>query len=135
VGICIFSYFSGNKIAFEMNFLLVFLGGGLGSLARYGLSLALANYAKSNHFPLATFLANFFACLVLFLSFYVFKEKIGNDPQLMAFIAIGFCGGFSTFSTFARENVELFQTGNWSIALLNILVSFVFCFGVFFLKR
>jgi CrcB protein len=116
-----------------MNFLLVFLGGGLGSLARYGLSLALVNYAKSNHFPLATFLANFFACLVLFLSFYVFKEKI--HPQLMAFVTVGFCGGFSTFSTFARENVELFQTGNWTIALLNILVSFVFCFGVFFLKR
>ncbi len=118
-----------------MNFLLVFLGGGLGSIVRYSLSLLLLNYSKNAVFPLATFLSNLLACLILVGSLVLFREKIGNNPYLVSFIAIGFCGGFSTFSTFARENVELFQNGNVWIAILNITLSFACCFGVFFLKK
>ncbi len=104
-----------------MSWLLVFLGGGLGSLARYGLSLWLG--APGQGFPLATFLANVLACLVLGLVWSGFAAKGLDWESARLLMVVGFCGGFSTFSTFSLETLRLIQYGEWGMALLYVLGS------------
>lgn len=110
--------------------LWVFIGGGLGSLARYGVSLGLANYKPAN-FPIATLVANILSCIVIGLVAYVFSEKFQSD-ELKSFILIGFCGGFSTFSTFSNETFQLMKDGNIGIAVANILISVSLCLIILF---
>jgi fluoride exporter len=111
------------------NLFLVFLGGGLGSLARYGVAAFVWNNYKTA-FPAATFISNIVSCLVLALTVSFFSGKIEISPALRTFIIIGFCGGFSTFSTFSFETVELMRSGNMTIAIANILVSVSACIAL-----
>lgn len=113
-----------------MTALWVFIGGGLGSLARYGVSLGLENYKPSN-FPVATLAANILSCILIGFVAYVFSSKFQSD-ELKALIMIGFCGGFSTFSTFSNETFQLMKNGNLTIAILNILISVVLCLAVLY---
>lgn len=109
-----------------MNFILVFLGGGLGSLVRYGLNLALADWHQK--FPVATLLANALACFVLGFIFGLGAQLTGNKRLLWA---TGFCGGFSTFSTFTGETLQLFEAGSLAGAVLNVVLNLFIC--LFFL--
>src|ERR1051326_5940306 len=102
------------------NILLVFLGGGIGSLARYGVSEIVRMNFKS-HFQLATLISNLVSCAALALAVGMFNEKIGSNPAMRLLVVAGFCGGFSTFSTFSFETVELIRTGNAAMAIANIM--------------
>ena len=110
-----------------MNAFYVFLGGGIGSLLRFGISMLVLKLPKSV-FPFATLVSNLLACLLvgLFLVM-MMKGKSANAESFQAFWIIGICGGFSTFSTFAKDNLELMERGQWIIAILNILISVSFC--------
>lgn len=103
------------------NFILVGLGGGLGSMLRYAVSIAVT----VKNFPLGTFAVNivgsFIIGIVLALS--VKDESFLNNWKV--FLATGICGGFTTFSSFSAENVSLFQNGKMGIALLYITLSIV----------
>ncbi len=113
------------------NILLVFLGGGLGSIARYGVSeIVKANFKTS--YPLATFLSNSVSCLILALIVGVFSSKMEGYPVLKMLLVVGFCGGFSTFSTFSFETVALMRSGNLIIAFANVLISVSVCLAVIF---
>lgn len=110
-----------------MNALLVFFGGGLGSVLRYLVSLAISKYYQGA-FPLATFLSNVFSCLLLVLV----VESIRRTGMIEAsnvrhLLLIGFCGGFSTFSTFSFETVLLIKNGNPWVAVGNIVISVCVC--------
>ncbi len=106
----------------------IFIGGGLGSLARFGMSKMVGLWSQSS-FPLATFISNMLACALLVLIVYLLPTKSEN-PWLQSFLIIGFCGGFSTFSTFSYENYILFSNGQWQMAALNIILSLGIGIGV-----
>ncbi len=99
---------------------MVFLGGGLGSLLRF--SMARWCIPLGWIFPVATFLSNILSCLIL--GFVLGLRSRGSlSSDLHYLLAAGFCGGFSTFSTFSMENFALMQEGRWGHAALNIIVS------------
>ncbi|NJC27803.1 fluoride efflux transporter CrcB [Neolewinella antarctica] len=106
-----------------MGWLLVFLGGGLGSLSRYGIALALPTTDLSEgELPWATLLANVIACLLLGLGLALFSRGV-LSKELSLLLLTGFCGGFSTFSTFSAEAFGLYEGGHWVAAGVYLLVS------------
>lgn len=117
------------------NLLLIFLGGGLGSMARYGIS-EFVRVKVQSAFPVATLCSNIISCLVLALTVGYVSEKIEVGASMKALILVGFCGGFSTFSTFSYETVNLFREGLVMYAIANIVVSVVACIAiVYFLSK
>lgn len=100
--------------------LLVFLGGGLGAVSRFLLTTALAG--KLGNFPLGTLAANFFGSLIMGL---VVGILAGRYESIRLFVAVGFLGGFTTFSSFSAETLALIQNGQIFAALANVIVSVV----------
>ena len=117
------------------SFLLVFLGGGFGSGIRYLVTIAMNQYSKV--LPFGTFTVNMLGCLLIGLILgYAQKENTLTSNQTLL-LATGFCGGFTTFSAFANENLELIKNGeifNFSvysigsilIGILAVLIGFYF---------
>jgi CrcB protein len=88
--------------------LIIGTGSFIGGVARFLASRLIQNYALST-FPLGTFLVNIVGCFLIGL-FYGLSEK-GNimNAEWRMFLTVGFCGGFTTFSTFANENISLLK--------------------------
>lgn len=116
-----------------LNTLLVFLGGGLGSVLRYFLGFYFNS--SSCWIPLGTLLANLLACFTLgYLAGLGTKNMVSPSHSLL--IGAGFCGGFSTFSTFSKESLSLLQKENlsWGFFYLgaSLLLGLVFVrLGIF----
>lgn len=102
-------------------FLIVAAGGGIGSAIRYAVSV----WLPAKNFPYSTLLVNitgsFIIGLVLALS--IKNEAFTNNLKL--FLATGICGGFTTFSAFSAENLQLLQMGKYTTAFVYILLSIV----------
>lgn len=106
--------------------LLIFVGGGLGSLTRFSLSKFIQeNIDKS--FPFGTLGVNVLASIILGIFVGMVEIKSLINPNYKALIAIGFCGGFSTFSTFSNDTLQLIQNNRILEALMNILLNVTLC--------
>lgn len=104
------------------NILMVALGSCCGGLLRWFVSQYFQKFSLY-HFPLGTFVVNMLGCFVIGLCYALFeKYNIGN-PSVKLFLTVGFCGSFTTFSTFINENVSLLQTSNYGISLLYLGLS------------
>ncbi|MCW5909933.1 MAG: fluoride efflux transporter CrcB [Cyclobacteriaceae bacterium] len=100
-------------------FLLVGLGGFIGSICRYATSLLFVRVPSG--FAWGTWTANIAGCLIIGI-IYGFSEKFEwLTPEWRLFLATGFCGGYTTFSAFAYENLELLEAGNyWTFSVYSI---------------
>ena len=116
-----------------MEALAIFIGGGLGSLARWGFGKWFGNHVSG--FPIGTFAANLAACIILGLLTGLFLQRSDLPRPIQLGLMTGFCGGFSTFSTFSGESFLLFEQGKMGIALLYIAASLLFCIGGIALGR
>jgi fluoride exporter len=111
------------------NVFLIFVGGGIGSLLRYFLSKYSQQFV-SNGFPVGTLAVNIVASFILGL---FIGKSLANQEAAKAFIAIGICGGFSTFSTFSNDTLQLILSNKLTEAALNILLNVIFCiFATYF---
>jgi CrcB protein len=106
--------------------LLVFLGGGFGSVLRYIIGKYLNN--TENGIPYGTFLANILGSLLigLILGFAAKNNTLSQNQTLL--LATGFCGGFTTFSTFAYENHVFLKSGDFTSFAIYTIASFVIGF-------
>ena len=102
--------------------ILVGIGGGIGSILRYLTAVFVNKYFQPS-FPWATFATNILGCLIIGLLLGFFERHQLTNPDLKYLFITGFCGGYTTFSTFSAENINLFQSGNTFIAFLYIAAS------------
>lgn len=102
--------------------LLVGIGGAGGSILRYLVSFY-TQKSVSSGFPYGTLVVNLLGCLLIGLIFGVSERFQWFSEEWRMFLAVGFCGGFTTFSAFALENVKLLQAGNYSFFLLYTSIS------------
>jgi fluoride exporter len=102
--------------------LAVAFGGGLGSLARYGLD-ALIEHRAASLFPWATFTINVSGCFLNGLLVAVVADSLEAPPWASRGLIIGFLGAYTTFSTFGAETYELTELGHWGLAVANVAVS------------
>ncbi len=103
--------------------LIVGLGGFIGSIARYLIGLIPIN--ETNIFPINTFMINVIGSIVIgLIAFYLTKNNSYND-NIILFLKVGVCGGFTTFSTFALETGDLIKSGNTEIAFMYVLLSVI----------
>lgn len=95
-------------------------------MLRFLISKWTVNYYSGN-FPLGTFSANILACFVLGLIISVLGPRFGLEENYRHLWVIGFCGGFSTFSTFSNETLHLFQSNQHILAISYVMASVIFC--------
>ena len=104
--------------------LLVGLGGGIGSILRY-VSSVFINRHFNTAFPLATFFVNIVGCFLIGILVSLVEKQPWADNNFRYLFITGFCGGFTTFSAFAHENISLFNTQQTLIAFAYIAASFI----------
>lgn len=105
-----------------MNYLIVFLGGGIGAALRHGVNLGAARMLGT-HFPYGTLTVNVLGSLVMgaIAAWFAFRGDSVQGWRL--FLATGILGGFTTFSAFSLDVAVLYERGDLGLALLYVLVS------------
>ena len=99
----------------------VALGGAIGSVGRYTIALTVEKVTRAN-FPLGTLTANLLGCLLIGL-FWGYFERAPLSNEFRLFLFTGVLGGFTTFSTFARENIQYLRVGEPLNAIIYLCVS------------
>ncbi len=104
------------------------LGGSLGTVARYALAGAVYRIWGTT-FPYGTLAVNLIGCFLVGIFAVLSEEKFILGPAARVFLMIGFCGAFTTFSTFVLETANLMKDGENARALLNVLLSVLLGFA------
>ncbi len=106
----------------------VAIGSAFGGMARYAMTAAVNDRADST-FPFGTLAVNVIGCLLIGVLFELASGRFSHATQ--AFLTTGFCGGFTTFSTFSYESVRLVQEGLWQRAVAYVGLSVALGLGAF----
>ncbi len=107
----------------KMNIIFIAIGGLLGSVARY-LSVVYVTKLIPSQFPFGTFAVNILGCLIIGVIYGLSLRYLWLTPEWRLFLATGFCGGFTTFSAFALENMQLIEQANYGTFALYSISSF-----------
>lgn len=113
-----------------MTHLLVFIGAGLGGLMRFLTSTAVQKACNGWVFPLGTFVVNISGCLAIGFLAQLAESKNLFQPEYRAFFLIGILGGYTTFSSFGYETLQLIRSGEFVYATANAVLQVVL--GLFF---
>ena len=106
---------------------LIFIGAGIGGVLRYAISTGIYNLLNQN-FPYGTLVVNVSGSLLMGFLFVLILERFQTTaPQLRALLLIGFLGGYTTFSSFSIETINLIENGSLLPAVLNVLLSTILC--------
>ncbi len=109
-----------------MNYLWIAVGAVAGASARYFLSgLIVRNFSAT--FPYGTLLINVTGSLVLGFFLVYSTDRVLLDPRWRLLVAVGFCGSYTTFSSYAFESFALMEQGQWLLVGLNVVASNVLC--------
>ncbi|MDR2563969.1 MAG: fluoride efflux transporter CrcB [Prevotellaceae bacterium] len=111
---------------------LIALGGAAGSVLRYLTTRFVTNRIDCANPIYGTFTANFAGCLAIGIIFGLAERYSWFSTSLRQLLVVGFCGGYTTFSAFALENLNLLRTGNYAAAFLSISASVVLCIAATF---
>lgn len=103
-----------------MNILLVGIGGALGSISRYLLGTWIQSLSRSLDFPFGTLTVNLIGCFVIGFLSQLAETRGAFTPEARAFMFIGILGGFTTFSSFGNDTINLLRGGEAFNALANV---------------
>ena len=111
-----------------LTYLWVALGGALGSMARFWMTGTVAEFTGLR-FPWGTLLINVLGSLIIGLvaGLTLVPERLGWHPDVRIFLMTGFCGGFTTFSAFSLQTIELMQSGEAAAASAYVVASAILC--------
>lgn len=110
-----------------MDTLLVFIGAGLGGVLRFWIA-SITYFFLGRQFPFGTLIVNVSGCFLMGLLFILTIERFNEiGPQLRSFLLIGLLGGYTTFSSFSIETINLFEAGAFISGITNILISIALC--------
>lgn len=104
--------------------LIIWLGGGLGSVFRYLVQLGVSKLITVT-FPVGTFLVNITGCFVIGLLYALANKYVVITMEWRLFLITGLCGGYTTFSSFSYESISLFRQGNYTYLAFYVGLSVV----------
>lgn len=110
----------------SMQYFFVFLGGGVGSMTRFFIS-EMMNRFMGNHFPHGTLAVNVIGSFIIGILFGIFESRLSTIPVFKQLVFIGFLGGFTTFSSFSLDTLNLFLQAKFISAILNVFLNLVLC--------
>ena len=113
-----------------LNIFAVGAGGFIGSVCRYLLGLIPVN--EMTVFPVKTFMINITGCILIGILAVAASKNVEMSPQMMLFLKVGLCGGFTTFSTFALETADLMKAGHMGTAFAYVALSVLVGVAVIF---
>jgi fluoride exporter len=118
-----------------LNVLLVGLGGFIGSVLRYALGGLVQQWSRRDDFPVGTLAVNLAGCLVIGLLAQLAEARSAFTPETRAFIFVGILGGFTTFSSFGNETLNLWRDREILLGIVNIAAHIVLGLAAVWLGR
>lgn len=115
-----------------MNYIFVGVGAAIGGVLRYWFSDVIYKFLPET-FPYGTLFVNIIGSFLLGIIVFHFDDRELLGSNLKVFLSVGFCGGFTTFSTFSLETINLFRDTQYWFGIYNILLNVVLCLlGIYF---
>ncbi|MGC9109832.1 MAG: fluoride efflux transporter CrcB [Caldimicrobium sp.] len=115
-------------------YLVIAFGGAVGAIGRYLVGVYSAKLLGTN-FPYGTLIVNVLGSFLIGFFMTLFLGKLSLNPVWRLFVAVGFCGGFSTMSSFSFETLMLLSDGEYLMAFLNVFLNVFLSLGFTILGR
>jgi len=118
-----------------LKLLLAGIGGFVGSVLRYSVSGVVQDLSRSIDFPYGTLAVNLIGCLAIGLLSHLAETRGVFTAETRTLVFVGVLGGFTTFSAFGNETINLWRAGESGLALINVAAHLVLCLGAVWVSR